>query len=178
MTTQLSDHRVAPEPIAPKRRKPWPWPVALAVALLAPIGMGLVLIGGGAWWHFGSASAAASLLRGDALHIEPQSFDMGSVALGEMRYPTFRVSNLTKRTITIYGTQGFCSLNGCVGGSPPEQFPLDIAPWSTRGVTFVVKAPEEPGHPLRLDTLLYTSVGELGVTFSGKVRADDTSASS
>jgi hypothetical protein len=156
------------------RRKGLPLSI-LAVAALVPLVGGVVIIGGGAWWHFGSASAAVAFLRGDALVIEPTAIDLGPVSPGEEREVILRVSNLTGRIISINGmTSNFCGPNGCV--SSLDRFPLDIAPWSGQKLTIHARAPLTQEYAMQLDAELYTSIGTRIITISGEVREAATTS--
>lgn len=156
--------------VARKERKPWPLPVVLAAALLVPLLGGIGIIGGWAWQRFGTASAAAAFLRGEPFLLEPRTVALGPIPAGEQRALTLRASNLTARTINVYGPVGFCSRAGCL--SCLDRLPLEIAPRSTREVTFKATAPEASGSSMRLETALYTSLGNYEFAITGKVTGD------
>lgn len=142
-------------------------PPSLIAAVFAPLIGGVVCIGGWAWWQFGSSSAAVALLGGEALYVERRTPEMGPWQLGERREVTIRVSNLTSRPVTLLGMPGYCGKTGCVAYK--ASFPIDLGPWGSSDIDLLVEAPKLPGHPMKINTHVYTSIGNARFTISGDV---------
>ena len=98
-----------------KRRKGRRFALALFLAMIVPLFGGLAIVGGWAWYRFGSRTAALAFVRGQSFVLDPQAFELGTVRQHEKRRLTIRACNLSGRPITVYGVQGFCGhQDGCV----------------------------------------------------------------
>jgi hypothetical protein len=168
-----SDGAPAPAPAegGKGRRPAW---IAPAVATAGAILIGVAAVGGWAWSHYGSAAAAAAFLRGEALLLEPRTFDVGVLGPADEVKLEVRAWNLAREPIRLYGLNGFCATRYCVGSD--ERLPLAIEPGGEPRV-LVLYARGRPGGEARperfhYDMEVYTSIGNRTIAVEGGLPGD------
>lgn len=110
----------------------WLRPVGVAVTVAACGAAALVS-------HFGSASAAAAWLRGQAIAVEPAVAELGTVTGRQTPKVEFEVTNLTGQPVVIVGLTTNC---GCFIA---EGLPMELPARGKGVVHFSIVTPSRSG---------------------------------
>lgn len=115
--------------------------VAVAGGLAALLVLASVAAG---TWLYGSPAAALARLRGDKLHISPDTVGFGDGKPGESLTAEVRVRNFTDRPVRLIGGTADCS---CVTTS---DLPITLAPHGEAAIGVKLKLPESTGNFTRV----------------------------
>jgi len=178
---RLSVAREAKETLELKRvharcRKGPPLVLALALALGVPMVGGIGIVGGWAWYHFGSRTAALAFLQGQSLLLDPQSFDLGAIRPKVKRFLTMRAVNLSSQPIAINGVQGYCTgPDGCILCT--NQFPIVMQPRESHTLTLEYEFKGRPeARSIHLMTEAFTEIGNFEIALKGKIEGGEAHA--
>ncbi len=93
---------------------------------------------------FGGALLLLAFRSNAPIQVEPAAFGLGTVASGETRPATYRLSNRGRSRVHILGARVSCGETGCAAG-PPANLPLEIPPGETREVAISFRT-HKPGR--------------------------------
>jgi len=155
----------------------WRFPTILAIAMLSPLLVGFAIVGGWAYFQFGTLRSASAFMRGDQLDLEPPMLDAGMLHAGDDRTLKVWAVNLTGETVRVNGGVSYCAEKACL--AVVDEFPMSIPPRSKREIRIVIKA-NPPGRtrvgPFRYDTNIHTQLGSRSVAITGEVIAENLPA--